>query len=417
MMSEPSLFRPQALSRQGVKLEGNVVIAQPLTVSLLLGILLVVVGLTIAFLSQASYHRKETVQGFLKPDRGLARVAPHRSGTVVELFVKDGQRVNAGQPLVKISYDEFLAAGAALAGQLQTSVAEQEHNLQQRLKEASLLYQQQRQALQLRVSNFRQQLDEIAAQRKLAAQHHTLVQQQLDRLIALQQQGHVASLELNKQREQLLAVQQQDNTLQLNAQSIQGQLIDVEAAQAAMPIEFEQQKAILMSELARLSQQQSELAARQEIVLTATVSGKVYNLHAELGSMAQAGKPLLTIMPEPSTLHAVLLVPTRAFGFVAPGQTTRIRFEAFPYQRFGVQSGRVVHQSSAILLPGDVVLPVPLNEPVYQVNIQLDSQTISAYDTELPLQPGMLLNADIMLEQRSLLSWLFEPILSLRGRL
>lgn len=417
MMSEPSLFRPQALSQQGVKLEGNVVIAQPLTVSLLLAILLVVVGLTITFLSQASYHRKETVQGFLKPDRGLARVAPHRSGTVVELFVKDGQRVDAGQPLVKISYDEYLAAGAALAGQLQTSVAEQEQNLQQRLKETSLLHQQQRQALQLRVRNLRQQLDEIAAQRKLAAQHHTLVQQQLDRLIALQQQGHVASLELNKQREQLLAVQQQDNTLQLSAQSIQGQLIDVEAALAAMPIEFEQQKAILMSELARLSQQQSELAARQEIVLTATVSGKVYNLHAELGSMAQAGKPLLTIMPEPSTLHAVLLVPTRAFGFVAPGQTTRIRFEAFPYQRFGVQSGRVVHQSSAILLPGDVVLPVPLNEPVYQVNIQLDSQTISAYDTELPLQPGMLLNADIMLEQRSLLSWLFEPILSLRGRL
>ncbi len=417
MMSEPSLFRPQALRQQGVKLEGNVVIAQPLSVSLLLTVLLLVVGLTLVFLGQASFHRKETVQGFLKPDRGLARVAPHRSGTVVELFVKDGQLVEPGQPLVKISYDEYLAAGAALGGQLQTSVAEQQHSLQQRLKEAALLYQQQQQALQQRVNNLQQQLSEISSQRQLSAQRFSLAQQQLDRLTALQQQGHVATLELNKQREQLLSVQQQDNSLQLQYQSIRGQLIEVEAAQTAAPIEFEQQKGVLMSELARLSQQQSELAARQEIVLRATVAGKVYNLHAELGSMAQAGKPLLTIMPEPSTLHAVLLVPTRAFGFVAPGQTTRIRFEAFPYQRFGVQSGRVVHQSTAILLPGDVILPVPLNEPVYQVNIQLDSQTISAYDTELPLQPGMLLNADIMLEQRSLLSWFFEPILSLRGRL
>lgn len=417
MMSEPSLFRPQALRQQGVKLEGNVVIAQPLSVSLLLTVLLLVVGLTLVFLGQASFHRKETVQGFLKPDRGLARVAPHRSGTVVELFVKDGQLVEPGQPLVKISYDEYLAAGAALGGQLQTSVAEQQHSLQQRLKEAALLYQQQQQALQQRVSNLQQQLSEVSSQRQLSAQRFSLAQQQLDRLTALQQQGHVATLELNKQREQLLSVQQQDNSLQLQYQSIRGQLIEVEATQTAAPIEFEQQKGVLMSELARLSQQQSELAARQEIVLRATVAGKVYNLHAELGSMAQAGKPLLTIMPEPSTLHAVLLVPTRAFGFVAPGQTTRIRFEAFPYQRFGVQSGRVVHQSTAILLPGDVILPVPLNEPVYQVNIQLDSQTISAYDTELPLQPGMLLNADIMLEQRSLLSWFFEPILSLRGRL
>lgn len=417
MMSEPSLFRPQALRQQGVKLEGNVVIAQPLSVSLLLAVLLLVVGLTLVFLGQASFHRKETVQGFLKPDRGLARVAPQRSGTVVELFVKDGQLVETGQPLVKISYDEYLAAGAALGGQLQISVAEQQHSLQQRIEEAALLYQQQQQALQQRVSNLQQQLSEVSSQRQLSAQRFSLAQQQLDRLTALQQQGHVATLELNKQREQLLSVQQQDNSLQLQYQSIRGQLIEVEAAQAAAPIEFEQQKGVLMSELARLSQQQSELAARQEIVLRATVAGKVYNLHAELGSMAQAGKPLLTIMPEPSTLHAVLLVPTRAFGFVAPGQATRIRFEAFPYQRFGVQSGRVVHQSTAILLPGDVILPVPLNEPVYQVNIQLDSQTISAYDTELPLQPGMLLNADIMLEQRSLLSWLFEPILSLRGRL
>lgn len=416
-MSQPSLFRPQALKQQGVKLEGTVVIAQPVKASMLLAVLLLVLILTLSFLSQASYHRKETVSGFLKPDRGLARVAPQRTGTVVELYVRDGEQVMVGAPLVKISFDEYLAEGAALGGQLESAVSVQQNTLLQRQEEAAALYQQQRRALQERITNLELQLTEIKTQQFLVEQRSQLAHQQEQKFNALQQQGHIAELELNKQREQLLAVQQQYNTLQLNYQTVEGQLIDLQSQLAAVPIEYEQQKAILHAELARLSHQQTELAARREVILTAAVAGRVYNMHAELGSMAQAGKPLLTIMPHPSTLHAVLLVPTRAFGFIEPGQQARLRFDAFPYQRFGVQTGRVVHQSTAILLPGDVVLPIQLTEPVYQVNIQLDSQTISAYDNELPLQPGMLLNADIMLEQRSLLSWLFEPILSLRGRL
>ncbi len=44
------------------------------------------------------------------------------------------------------------------------------------------------------------------------------------------------------------------------------------------------------------------------------------------------------------------------------------------------------------------------------------TQSISAYGQSVPLQPGMTLSADIVLEERSLLSWLFEPIISLKGR-
>jgi membrane fusion protein len=51
------------------------------------------------------------------------------------------------------------------------------------------------------------------------------------------------------------------------------------------------------------------------------------------------------------------------------------------------------------------------------VHVKLESQAVNAYGAEVMLQSGMLLSADIVLEQRSLLNWLFEPIISLRGRL
>lgn len=94
-----------------------------------------------------------------------------------------------------------------------------------------------------------------------------------------------------------------------------------------------------------------------------------------------------------------------------------MRYDAFPYQRFGLYKGEVTQYSKSILLPNEVSTPVPVNEPVYQVHVKLASQAVSAYGAEVPLQSGMLLSADIVLEQRSLLNWLFEPILSLRGRL
>ena len=50
-------------------------------------------------------------------------------------------------------------------------------------------------------------------------------------------------------------------------------------------------------------------------------------------------------------------------------------------------------------------------------NCTIDKQTVSAMGQEIPLRSGMLVNADILLEKRSLLEWIFEPVLQLRGRL
>lgn len=68
-------------------------------------------------------------------------------------------------------------------------------------------------------------------------------------------------------------------------------------------------------------------------------------------------------------------------------------------------------------MPGEVDMPVPIQEPMYRVEVALGQQNIRAYGNNIPLQSGMLLSADIVLEQRSLISWLFEPILSLRGQI
>ncbi len=92
-----SLFRPEAVKQQGVKLDGDVIIAQPIKATVLVAALVSTVILVLIFFESVLFNRKETVNGYLKPDLGVARIAPQRNGTIVTLYVEDGQTVQAGR--------------------------------------------------------------------------------------------------------------------------------------------------------------------------------------------------------------------------------------------------------------------------------------------------------------------------------
>src|SRR5205814_1944175 len=106
-----------------------------------------------------------------------------------------------------------------------------------------------------------------------------------------------------------------------------------------------------------------------------------------------------------------LFVPTRAAGFIKPGQDVRILYDAFPYQNFGTYKARVVRVSKTILTTADISVPVTLKEPAYRVTAALDRQDIDAHGEIIPLRTDMLLRADVILDRRPLVSWLVAPLL------
>ena len=90
-----------------------------------------------------------------------------------------------------------------------------------------------------------------------------------------------------------------------------------------------------------------------------------------------------------------------------------LRYEAYPYQKFGHYEGVVASISRSAVNPGE--LPPQLaavggmtgsaTEPVYLITVQLARQTVTAYGRQVDLQPGMRLEADIALETRRLAQW------------
>ena len=137
--------------------------------------------------------------------------------------------------------------------------------------------------------------------------------------------------------------------------------------------------------------------------------------------MVAAGQSLLSELPAGSMLQAQLLVPSRAIGFIEPGSRVVLRYQAFPYQKFGQQYGKVADISRSALSPSEVAAVLGQAtrqaEPLYRVQVALDSQQVMAYGKAQSVKPGMALDADILMERRSLIEWLFEPLYGLGHRL
>jgi membrane fusion protein len=96
-----------------------------------------------------------------------------------------------------------------------------------------------------------------------------------------------------------------------------------------------------------------------------------------------------------------------------------LRVAAFPHQKFGHQPGQVLQVSSTPLQAGELAaLPLASkpNEPLYRVTVSLQQQHVMAYGREQPLAAGMQLEADVLLERRRLVEWLFAPVLGIAGR-
>jgi len=114
-------------------------------------------------------------------------------------------------------------------------------------------------------------------------------------------------------------------------------------------------------------------------------------------------------------LEAHLYSPGNAVGFLRVGQPVRLRYDAYPHQKFGHHEGVIASISRAAISPKDLPPQIASHAtPSYRVTVKLASQTVAAHGEPVPLEAGMLLEADVALEKRRLYEWVFEPFMDRR---
>jgi membrane fusion protein len=113
-----------------------------------------------------------------------------------------------------------------------------------------------------------------------------------------------------------------------------------------------------------------------------------------------------------------LFAPSRAIGFIRPGQEVQLRYQAYPYQKFGIHRGTVMAVSRSVVAPAEVPQPMAdaSREPVYRIRVAIEHQQVMAYGEPQALRAGMAVEADVIVDRRRLIEWVFEPLYSLAGR-
>ena len=161
------LYRQSVIDAQKQRLHGDVLLAQPLSIYLIVAILFISVSLLVLFLNNAEYSRKETVQGYILPDKGVIRSFSQREGIVKTVHVSEGQEVEKGHPLCTISSKSKLENGLDLN---QTVVREYEKQYQYINKEIEYqnsLHDQQISKQRLLAADIERQLATVDSQKLL----------------------------------------------------------------------------------------------------------------------------------------------------------------------------------------------------------------------------------------------------------
>ena len=413
-MSHPGkpLFRQEVLDAHRHSWLGGISLSQPLRPRVLAGVACTVAAAVLCFLVFGSYTRRSSVTGQLVPDLGLSSVVAPGNGVVGRLLVEEGAPVVVGQPLALIDVPRATADGRDALGAIRAG-------LRTRSESTRTLGETQVAQVDAQIDGARRQLqgarDELAQVEAAIATRVELERigrETEQRYQDVADKQYISQVQLNQQRQAVLDLVNARQALERQATQLRRSIAQHEGELRELPIQRRGLLAGTAGDIAALETERVQQEANGQLLLKSPVAGMVANRMIEPGQAVQGGQALLSLLPHGSRLQAQLLVPSRAIGFIEPGDRVQLRYQAFPYQKFGHHVGRVLQISRSAITPNKEGA-----EPVYRVLVELNAQAITAYGKAEPLRPGMLLEADILGERRRLYEWLLEPLYSLQGKM
>ncbi len=411
-----SIFRPEAVEHQRQAWLGSIQLVRPLSLTVLTSAVVLALAATLALLYWGEYTRKARVGGVLVPEGGVVRLMPPAAGTVLERRADEGQPVRRGDVLFVLSLDRAMAGGDVQA-QVQETLAARERSLAEAARQQRDLLLAQQAAQARRLDDLRHEARQLAGEAELHRQRLALAEQSLARLKDLERERFISSAQVQARSEEVLGLQAQGQALARQRAAYERDIAALEAELREYPVRLRAREGEIAREIAEVQRQAVEAEAQRRLVIRAPHDGVLTAVIAEPGQSVSPATALASVVPRDSALLAHLYAPSSAIGFVRPEQPVLLRYQAFPYQKFGHHEGRVLQVSRTPLQAGDVALGAAGGEPVYRITVALERQTVAAYGEEQPLTAGMQLEADVLLDRRRLIEWIFEPVLSVTGRI
>lgn len=373
-----------------------------------------------------------SAHGKLVPTTFVQVSQPVEAGSVVALLVRDGQAVKAGELLARLDSTASRADSGSLVAELSL--------LKARL---AALTTELGQGAPSGLSG-QTVVDTEFALRHSAMQHATLAtkaalgkaeaegaatqqsltkQRRLFELAAraeaahedLKNQGFVSELAFQDRLKERIEREQDVKALESTALANHAAVYQARIAVTQVTAEYQKQLAQERTQVvSQLQRAEAELAkADHRTALTevrAPVDGVVNSLSVRvIGQVVAAGSTLMTIVPAKEALLAEVWVRNEDAGFVAPGTPAKVKLTAFPFQKYGWVDSEVTWVGADSEVPE--AMRNGQGEPLfYKARVKLLAQGLTRDGKFFAAKPGMQVQVDVLLGQRSLLEYLISPL-------
>ena len=404
-------------------------------------VLWTVAALVAALAAWASVGKLDVVavaEGRLVPKSQLRIVQPVEGGVMRELMVREGERVHSGQVLARMD----VRAAEADAATAQNEIATR--RLQLRRIDAELggapmpqlpedpprLYAQvdaQREArVHAHEAGLAEQRTVISrARREMQAATETQTKLAGALPVLVEQERAFERLARDGYAGKLMVAQRSRERLDAE-QDLRAQEHRVEAARAAIEqgerriahlvasyrAQLQGERAEAESQLARLTQELEKLSHRQRLAeLRAPADGVVKDLATQTpGAVLAPGTVLMTLVPDGEALVAEVWLANQDAGFVAGGQSAKLKLASFPFQRYGMLDARVARVSADSSERSSESGKSPGGAYAYRAQLEPLAQELRLGEARHALLPGMQLTAEIKLAERTVLEYLLSPV-------
>jgi membrane fusion protein len=332
-----TLFRQEVVEARRNNSLGTIIIAAPLSRWFLVLFSISAAALILTFLEFAHYTRRETVSGQLVPNKGILNITAPSAGIVENVKIIEGQAVKAGDVLIEIvNSQESLGSGdnrTLITKQLENQI----NILDSQSSNQRLISIQKAQELVSGKRHLKAQLAQISKQ--LSLQNYQVLDNEklLDRLAPLASKGYVSALQIQEQKNSVVSAKAQYETLVQQQIDLQQQLDSLVNQQKQLPSIASNEQNDTNRERSTVTQTILQNEMLHSMVVRAPRDGVVTSVLIKQGQTVSPAQPLFSMLPVGSVLQAQFFVPSRAIGFIERGDHVVLRYEAFPYQKFGLQ--------------------------------------------------------------------------------
>ena len=368
-------------------------------------------------------------------------VQPLETSIIRSIDVAAGDVVHAGQKLVTFDptftqsdVDQIEAKFAAFDAQVKRIDAELSGadytatagNTPDEMLQKQL-FGQRRAFYMAQLQNFDQQIAGQAAALASARDQQAVLQSQSDTLSRIEQTRQAL---YDKQTGSLLDLLNSRNTrLDVDATlaGIKGTSVEAEHAMAKLKADkqafIEDFRRATMEQLVQLRSQRDAAAEEKKkmelrrnlVTLTAPADAVVLELaQKSIGSVVREAEPVLTLVPLDVPLEAEVSVNARDIGQVSAGEEARLKFDAYPFQKYGTADGNIRTISRDAFNPSAAGDPQAQassgGQPFFKARIPVVDAGLAA-SPDIRLLPGMTVTAKIKVGTRSVISYFLYPLL------